>query len=160
MAYKALKRPATKKKRPPNDLQRARNDLKQPTASKTQPIKNWTYLQWAKKRPETIGNKQIFRLSYDNGQTVFFSNTFLTQHLVAIIWALLHGESWSQQSFKHLSYVFFIGYSISFFLSGSRAKNSNKSQDSREREKLLFLLLSTISTHFANRSIFTVYSLF
>ena len=95
------------KKRPEttwNDLQRARNNLKHPTTSKTQPIMTWTYLQQAKKRHETIGNKQIFRLFYNMGQRVLFSNTFSTQHLVAIIWALL--------SFKHLCSIMCIFYGI------------------------------------------------
>ena len=121
-----------------NNLQRARNDLKRPTTSKTQPTMTWTYLQWAKKRRETTNNKQIFRLFYNMGQTVLFSNTFSTQHLVAVIRALLHGESWWKQSVKHLlscvkhqlSRVFFTAYNIYFFLCGFRV--------SRERERLLF----------------------
>ena len=121
-----------------NDLLWARNDLKWPTTSKTQPTMTWTYLQWAKKRRETTNNKQIFRLFYNMGQTVLFSYIFFTQHLVAIIRALLHGESWWKQSVKHLlscvkrqlSCVFFTGYKIYFFLSGFRV--------SRERERLLF----------------------
>ena len=88
-----LEKTCNEKKRPGNDLQRKGNDLKQPTTSKGQPIMTWTYLQRAKKRRETTGNKQIFRLFYNMGQTVLFSNTFSTQHLVAIIRALLHGES-------------------------------------------------------------------
>ena len=103
-----------------NDLQQARNDLKWPTTCKTQLIMTWTYLQRAKKRRKTINNKQILRLFYGMGQTVLFSNTFSTQHLVAVIRALLHGESWWKQSVKHLlswvkhqlSCVFFTGYKI------------------------------------------------
>ena len=53
----------------------------------------WAYLQRAKKRHETVSNKQIFRLFYNMGQTVLFFNTFSTQHLVAVIRALFHGES-------------------------------------------------------------------
>ena len=109
---KALKRPTMNKKWPGNDLQRARNDLKQPTTSKTQPIMTWTYLQRAKKRRETTSNKQSFKLSYNMGQTVLFFNTFSTQHLVRIIWTLLGGESWSQQSFKHLCSIMSIFYGI------------------------------------------------
>ena len=75
-----------------NDLQQARNNVKQPTVSKTQPTMTWTYPQQAKKRSKTT-NKQILRLIYNMGQTVLFSNMFSTQYLVAIIWALLHGES-------------------------------------------------------------------
>ena len=109
-----------------NDLQRARNDLKRPTTNKTQPTMTWTYLQRAKKRRKTTNNKQIFRLFYNMGQTVLFSNTFSTQHLVAVIRALLHGESWWKQSIKHplwcikrqLLCVFFTGCKIYFFLSG------------------------------------------
>ena len=121
-----------------NDLQRARNNLKRPKTSKTQPTMTWAYLQRAKKRREMTKNKQIFRLLYNMGQTVLFPNTFSTQHLVAVIRALFHGESWREQSVKHLlscvkrqlSYVFFAGYKIYFFLSGFRV--------SRERERLLF----------------------
>ena len=123
-----LKWPTTSKKwleMTYNNLQRARNDLKQPTTSKTQPIRTWAYLQQAKKRHKTTNNKQIFRLFYNVGQTLLFSNTFSTQHLVAVIWKLLHGESWWKQSIKHLlsctkhqlSCVFFMGYKIYFFLS-------------------------------------------
>ena len=89
-----LKRPIGNKKRPWNDLQRARNDPKRPTTSKTQPTITQTYLQWAKIRCETTNNNQIFRLFYNMEQSVLFSNTFSTQQLVAIIRALLHGESW------------------------------------------------------------------
>ena len=130
-----LKWPTTNKKQPEttynelettwNDLQRARNDLKQPTTSKMLPTMTWPYLQWAKKRHEMTNNKQIFRLFYNMWQYVLFCNTS-TQHLVAIIWALLHGESRWKQSIKHLlscvkhqlSCVFFMGYKIYFFPSG------------------------------------------
>ena len=74
MTYKDLKRPSTNKKRPGNDLQWTRNE---------------------KKRCKMTGNKQIFWLFYNMGQTVLTSDTFSIQHLVAIIWALLHRESWS-----------------------------------------------------------------
>ena len=96
-----------------NDLQRARNDLERPTmtynvqettwskTSKTQPSMTWSYLQRTK-RCETTNNKQLFRLFYNMGQKVLFSNTFSTQHLVAVIRALLYGESWWKQSVKHL----------------------------------------------------------
>ena len=75
--------------RPENNLQRARNDLKGPATSKTQP----RMTRMNKTRSETTKNKQILRLFYNMGQSVLFSDTFLTQHLVAIIRALLHGES-------------------------------------------------------------------
>ena len=105
--------------------------------TKTQPTMTWTYLQRAKKRHETTNRKQIFRLFYIMGQRVLFSNTISTQHLVAIIRALLHGKSWWKQSVKHLlswvkhqlSCVFFTGYKIYLFLSGFRV--------SREREAIL-----------------------
>ena len=136
-----LKRPTTtynEQERTWNDLQRARNDLKRPTINKTQPTVTWTHLQQAKKRLETTNNKQIFRLFYIMGQTVLFSNTFSTQHLIAVIRAFLHGGTWWKQSIKHLlscvkcqlSRVSFTGYVIYFFLSGFRV--------SRERERLLF----------------------
>ena len=121
-----------------NDLKQARNDLKRPTTSKAQPAMTWTYLQQAKKRRETTNNKQIFRLFYNMGQTILLYNRFSTQHLVAVIGALLHGESWWKQSVKHLlscvkrqlSCVFFMRYKIYFFLSGFHV--------SRKKEKLLF----------------------
>ena len=121
-----------------NDLPGARNDLERLKTSKEQPTMTWSYLQRTKKRHETTNNKQIFRLFYIKGQTVLFSNTFSTEHLVAVIGALLHGESWWKQIVKHLlscvkhqlSCVFFTGYKIDFFLSGFRT--------SRERERLLF----------------------
>ena len=125
-----LQRPGTSKKRPEttyneqetawnnlqrtettnNDLQQARNDLKRPTTSKTQSTMTWTYLQRAKERRETTNNKHIFRLFYNMGQTVLFSNTFSTQHLVAVIRVLLHGESWWKQSVKHLYIIMCIFY--------------------------------------------------
>ena len=94
--------------------------------TKTQPTMTWTYLQRAKKRHETTNRKQIFRLFYIMGQRVLFSNTISTQHLVAIIRALLHGKSWWKQSIKHLlssvkrqlSCVFFTGYKFIFFCLG------------------------------------------
>ena len=92
--YNDLKGPIGNKKRPGKDLQRAKNDLKRPTTSKTQPTTTQTYPQRIKKRSETTSNNQILRLFYNMGQSVLFSNTFSTQHLVAIIRALLHGESW------------------------------------------------------------------
>ena len=114
-----------------NNLQRARNYLKRPTTRKKQPTMTWTYLQRAKERCEITKNKQIFRLFYNMGQTVLFSNTFCTEHVVAVIRVLLHGESWWKQSVKRqLSCVFFTGYKIYFFLSGFCV--------SRETEKLLF----------------------
>ena len=90
--------------------------------SKAQPTMTGTYLQWAKKRSETTTSKQIFRLFYNMRQMVLFSNTFFTQHLVAVIRVLLHRESWWKQSIKHLlscikrqlSCVFFKGYKIYF----------------------------------------------
>ena len=92
--YNKQKMTSNNLKQPGNSLRRVRNDLKQPTMSKTQPTMTWPYLQWAKKRCETINNKQIFRLFYNMGQYVLFCNTFSTQNLVAIIRALLHRESW------------------------------------------------------------------
>ena len=77
--------PITGKKQP---------EMKRPTTSKTQPTTTRTYLQRAKKRHETTNNSQISRLFYDMGQSVLFSIMFSTQHLVAIIQALLHRESW------------------------------------------------------------------
>ena len=126
-----------------NNLQRARNDLKPPKTSKAQPTMTWTYLQRAKKRSEMNNNKQILRLFYNMGETVLFSNTFSTQHLVAVIQALLHGESWWKPSVKHLlssvkpqlSCVFFTRWKIYFFLSG---------------------FCVTTSTRYANRSVFRV----
>ena len=92
--YNNQKRPIMNKKRPGNDLQRAKNNLKWPTMSKIQPAMTRTYLQQAKIRCETTSNKQILRLFYNLGQSVHLSNMFSTQHLVAVIRALLHGESW------------------------------------------------------------------
>ena len=132
-----LQRPGTSKKRPEttyneqetawnnlqrtettnNDLQQARNDLKRPTTSKTQSTMTWTYLQRAKERRETTNNKHIFRLFYNMGQTVLFSNTFSTQHLVAIIRVLLHGESWWKQRQASLYYhVHFLRFSAFAFI--------------------------------------------
>ena len=82
--YIDLKSPITNKKQPENDLQQARNDLKQPT-SITQPTTTWTNLQRAKKWCKLTTNKQILRLFYNMGQSVLFSNSFSSQHLVAII---------------------------------------------------------------------------
>ena len=107
-----LKRPITKKKRPENDLQRARNNLKGPTTSKTQPTTTRTYYNEQKKRRETTNNKQILRLFYNMGPLVLLSDTFLTQHLVAIIRALLHGESWWKYSAKHFYIIMCIYYGI------------------------------------------------
>ena len=137
-----------------NDLQRTRNDLKKPTTTYNEQETTWNdpqqvrdNLQWPeptynkkKRRRETTNNKQILRLFYDMGQTVLFSNTFSTQHLVAIIRALLHGESCWKQRVKHLYIIMciFTGYKIYFFLSGFRVKTIHKSQDSRERERLFF----------------------
>ena len=106
-----------------NDLKRARNDLKRPATNKTQSIMIWTYLHWAKRIRETNNNKQIFRLFYNMGQKVLFSSTFSYQHLVAVIQALLFGESRWKQSIKHLlscvkgqlSCVFFKGHKAYFF---------------------------------------------
>ena len=96
ITHNNLKRPIANKKRPGNnlDLQPARNNLKRPTTSKTQPTTTGTYLQRAKKRRKTTINKQILRLFYNMAQSVLFSNSFSVQHLIAIIRALLHGESW------------------------------------------------------------------
>ena len=89
-----------------NDLKRPITNKKRPTVSKTPLAMTWPYLQGVKKRRETTNNKQIFRLFYNIGQYVLFSNMFSTQHLVAIIRALLHGESWWKQSLKcHASSV-------------------------------------------------------
>ena len=91
--------------------------------SKTQTTMTWTYLQRAKKRRERTNSKQIFRLLYNIGQTILFSKTFFTQHLVAAIRTLLHGESRWKKSIKHLlscvkrqlSHIFLMGYKIYFF---------------------------------------------
>ena len=117
-----LKQPATSKKQPEttyneqettwNDLQQPEKtyskemtwkwpttgkkqpEMKQPTTSKTQPTATQTYLQRGKKRHETTNNNQILRLFYNMGKLVLFSITLSTQHLVAIIQALLHREPW------------------------------------------------------------------
>ena len=90
MNWNNLKQPPTTY----NDLQWARNDLKWSTKSKTKPSTAQTYLQWAKKKQhKTTNSKKIFRLFYNMGQSVLFSNTFSTQNLVTIIQALLHRES-------------------------------------------------------------------
>ena len=97
-------------------LSKMRNDLKQPTMSKKWPEMTynkqemtwidpqqvrhnlqWPYLQRAKKRCEMTNSKQIFRLFYNMRQKVLFINRFSTQHLVAVIRALLHRESWWKQ---------------------------------------------------------------
>ena len=90
-----LKPSTTSKKWPEttyNNLQRAKKDLKQPTMSKAQPTMAWTYLQQAKKRCEVTNSKRIFRLLYNMGQKVLFSEMFSSQHLVAVIRVLLHRE--------------------------------------------------------------------
>ena len=137
-----LKRPTTtynEQGTTEDNLQRARNNLKRPTTSKTQPTMTWTYLQRAKKKRETTNDRQIFRLLYNMGQMILFSNTLSTQHLVTVFRALLCRGSWWKQSVKNLlscikrqlSCAFFTGYKISFFLSGFHL--------STERETLLFL---------------------
>ena len=103
-----------------NNIQRARNDLKWPTTTwkdlqrtrndlettrneqKTtwnnpqqvrQPTTTRTYSKRAKKRRGTTNN-QIYRLFYNMGQSVLFSNTFsMCAITFAIIRALLHEES-------------------------------------------------------------------
>ena len=67
-----------------NDLQRARNDLKRPEP---------TYNE-QNKRTEATSNEQILKLFYNMGKSVPFFDTFSAEHLIAIIQALLHGESW------------------------------------------------------------------
>ena len=118
--WNELKRPTTSKKRP--EISRRTYNEQEATWNDPQRVRH--NLQWPKptyneqqKRRETTNSKQIFRLFYNIGQTVLFS----TQHLVAIIRALVHGES-------ILSCVFFTGYKIYFFLSGFRVKNIHKSQ--------------------------------
>ena len=97
--YNDMKRPIKNKKRPSNNLQLTRNNLKRPTTSKAQRTATQTYLQRAKKihetKTKTTKKEQAdFEIILQYGQLVFFSNTFSTEHLVAIIRALLHGESW------------------------------------------------------------------
>ena len=48
-----------------------------------------------------------------------------------------HGNS-RASNVSIVSCVFFMEYNIYFFLCGFRVKNINKSQDSRERERLFF----------------------
>ena len=124
-----------------NDLQQARNDLKRPTTSKTQSTMTWTYLQRAKERRETTNNKHIFRLFYNMGQTVLFSNTFSTQHLVAVIRVLLHGESWWKQSVKHLYIIMCIFYGFQSLHLSDRFYNE-RGLRKRIQEPYYILLLS------------------
>ena len=99
-----------------NDTQRVRRNLQWPEH----------FYDKQKRRRETTNNKQILRLFCNMEQMVLFSNTFSTQHLVAVIQALLHGKSWWKQSVKHLlsyvkrqlSCVIFTGYKIYFFCLG------------------------------------------
>ena len=144
MTWNDLQQLETNKKRPEttyNNLQPARNDLKWPTMSKKQPEttcneQDTTYNNL--NIPTTSNSKQIFMLFYNMGQTGLFSNTFSTQHLIAVIQASLYRESWWKQNIKHLlscvkcqlSCVFFTGYKIYFFLSGFCV--------SRERARLFF----------------------
>ena len=71
----------------------------------------------------------------------FSSDTFSTQHLVAIIWALLHRMMVKTERQASLYYhVYFQQGTIDlFFLSGFPVENIYKSQNSRERKRLLFL---------------------
>ena len=142
--YKDLKRPTTNKTRPGKDLQSARNDLKQPKTSKTQPITTWTYLQRAKKRHKTTGNKQIFRYFTIQGKR--FSSLIYFPPNIWLQWfehcfMKNHGHN-RASNISIVSSVFFMGYKIYFYLSGFHVKKINKSQDSRERERLLFFFSS------------------
>ena len=66
-----------------NNPQRIRHYLQGPEPTNKQ-----------KKIYETTTNNPNLRLFYNVGQSVLFSNMFSTQLLIAIIWALLHRESW------------------------------------------------------------------
>ena len=55
-------------------------------------------------------------------------------------------------------HVYFLWEVTFIFLSGFCVKNINKSQDSRERERLFFWLLSATFTRFSNCSVFIVCS--
>ena len=119
-------------------LTKTSNDLKQPTTSKKQHettyIKQetaWNYPQRVRYNiewPEHTYNE--LRKMRNNQQQADFqiivqygANTFSTQHLVAVIWAWLHGESRWKQSIKHLlpcikrqlTCIFFKGCNFFFF---------------------------------------------
>ena len=163
--YKDLKRLATNKKRPGNDLRITRNNLKQPTTSKIQPIMTWTYLQQAKKDAKRQATSRFWDYFTIWGKRFsslidFPSNIWLQsfEHC----FTENHGHI-RASNISLVSCVFFMGYSVYFFLSGFRVKNINKSQNSRERERLFFfcssmVILSTTFTRFGNRSVFNVYS--
>ena len=77
------------------------NDLQEKEITWNNPQRVRDNLQWPefinnkeKKRRETTSSKQILILFYNMGQSVFFSNTFCTQHLITIIRACFHGKSW------------------------------------------------------------------
>ena len=92
-----------------------RQDMKQPTTSKRRSTKTWTYLQRVKKWREATNNDQILRLFYNVRQSVLLSNTFSNQQLIAVIRALLHGESWWKKNTKNLFIImciFIIKYRI------------------------------------------------
>ena len=48
----------------------------------------------SKRGHKTTNNKQILGSFYSMRQSVLFFNTLSSQHLITIIRALLHGESW------------------------------------------------------------------
>ena len=77
-----------------NELDTTYNDLNLQTTSK--------------RRLETTNNKKILRLLYNMVQSVLFSIMFSTEHLIAIIWALLHGEPWRKLKVKHLYIIMYI----------------------------------------------------
>ena len=92
-----------------------RQDMKQPTTSKKRSTTSWTYLQRVKKWREATNNDQILRSFYSIGQSVLLSNTFSNQQFIAVIRALLHGESWWKKNTINLfiiMWIFIIGYSI------------------------------------------------
>ena len=129
-----------------------------------------------KKQPETTYNKQDTTYNDLNLPTVSQKKTQNNRQQADFQIILQHGANYSLlwcfppniwlQSFEHclasnisiVSCVLFMGYNIYFFLSGFCVKNINKSQDTRERERVFFLLVSTTSTWFANCLIFSIYS--
>ena len=104
----------------------------------------WTYLQRAKKKDAkrqstsrlsdyfTIWGKRFSFL------TSFPPNIWLQSFEHCITENHGHGRA---SNISIVSCIFFMGCNIYFFLSGFRVKNINKLQDSRERERLLFLAL-------------------
>ena len=161
----SLKQPTTSMKWPEttynkqettwNDLQWARNDLRWSTTSKTQPTVTSTYLQQAKKKMQIDQQQADFQIILNIGQMVLFClfhPTFGCNHSSIVSWRIVVKTECQASPYYHV--YFFTGYKI-FFLSGFCFKNIHKSQDSRERERLFFQLLSTTSTCFANRLVFS-----